>query len=153
MSRTVLLTAATALALSGCSGGRGNESADAANAMPPGKTENGQLTARVQGVDLKIDLPPPIRRMTEDDDFLPPRSRTQRGGAGRRFHSDETPEGVVAWYRDGERADRFTITNVSRDGDAWVLAGTARGGGTLSVRLTPGADGGTEGTVVVSTER
>ena len=153
MSRFVLLTAASALALSGCGAGDADESANAANAMPPSKTENGQLTARVQGVDLKINLPAPIRRMTEDDDFLPPRARTQRGGAGRRFHSDETPEGVAAWYRDSARASRFTVTGVTRDGDAWVLAGTARGGGTLSVRLTPAAGGGTDGTVVISTER
>ena len=151
MSRFALLVAASALPLSGC-GGR-DDSANAANAMPPSKAENGQLTARVQGVDLKINLPPPIRRMTEDDDFLPPRARTQRGGAGRRFHSDQAPETVAAWYRDAARANRFTVSSVTRDGNAWVLAGTARGGGTLGVRLEPGTEGGTDGTVVITTGR
>ena len=153
MSRFALLAAASALALSGCGAGDADESANGANAMPPSKTENGQLTVRAQGVDLKINLPPPIRRMTEDDDFLPPRARTQRGGAGRRFHSDDAPETVAAWYRDAARANRFTVSSVTRDGNAWVLAGTARGGGTLGVRLEPGAGGGTDGTVVITTGR
>lgn len=152
MSRSALLAVASALVLSGCGAGDGNESANAANAMPP-STENGQLTVRAQGVDLKINLPPPIRRMTEDDDFLPPRARTERGGAGRRFHSDDPPETVAAWYRDAARANRFTVADVARDGDAWVLAGTARGGGTLSVRLAPAAGGGTDGTVAITTGR
>jgi hypothetical protein len=150
MSRFALLTAASALALSGCGGRDGNASANAANAMPPSKTENGQLTARVQGVDLKINLPPPIRRMTEEDDFLYPRARALRGGAGQRFHSDDPPETVAAWYQAPARANRFSITAANRQGQAFVLAGTARGGGTLSVRLVPGTDGGTDGTLIVT---
>ena len=152
MFRFALLTAVSGLALSGCGTGDSDDSANAANAMPP-KTENGQLTVRAQGVDLKINLPPPIRRMTEDDDFLAPGARTLRGGAGRRFHSDQTPGQVAAWYRDPARANRFSITGAGRDGGALVLTGTARGGGALTVRLAPGAQGGTEGTVVVSTSR
>ena len=149
MSRFALLTAASALALSGC-GGDGNESANAANGMPPSNTENGQFTVRAQGVDLKINLPPPIRRMTEDDDFLPPRARTQRGSQGQRFHSEDPPETVAAWYQAPARANRFSITTAGRDGPALVLAGAARGGGALSVRLTPGAQGGTDGIVAVT---
>lgn len=149
MSRFALVTAASALALSGCGGG-GNERANAANAMPPSKTENGQLTVRAQGVDLKINLPPPIRRMTEDNDFLYPRARSARG-EGQRFHSDDPPETVAAWYRAPARAGQFSITSVSRDGPAIVLTGTARGGGALNVRLAPGASGGTDGILVVTT--
>jgi hypothetical protein len=149
MSRFALLLAASALALSGC--GDADESANAANAMPTSRTENGQLTARVQGVDLKINLPPPIRRMTEDDDFLYPRARTQRGGEGQRFHSDDAPETVAAWYRAPARANRFSISSETRDGPALVLAGTARSGDILSVRLAPGAQGGTDGILVVTT--
>lgn len=150
MSRFVLLAAATAIALSGCGTGEGNESANAANAMAPGRTENGQLTARVQGVDLKVNLPPPIRRMTEDDDYLPPRARAERGGDGRRFHSDDPPETVAAWYRDPARAARFSIATVERQGPALVLAGTARGGDGLRIRLFPATQGGTDGTIVVT---
>jgi hypothetical protein len=118
--------------------------------MPTSRTENGQLTARVGGVDLKVNLPPPIRRMTEGDDFLYPGARTQRGGTGQRFHSDDAPETVAAWYQAPARANRFRINNVSRDGAAFVLAGTARSGDTLNVRLAPGAGGGTDGTLVVT---
>src|SRR5207253_9057979 len=100
------LIAAAALALSGCGSGDGNDSANAANAMPPSKTENGQLTVRAQGVDLKINLPPPIRRMTEEDDFLYPGAQTLRGdGPGQRFHSDDPPETLAAWYQAPARAN------------------------------------------------
>jgi hypothetical protein len=150
MSRFVLLAAVSAFALPGCGTRDGNASANAANQMPASRTENGQLTVRAQGVDLKINLPPPIRRMTEDDDFLYPRARTLRGGAGQRFHSDDPPETVAAWYQAPARANRFSIAAVNREGAALVLAGTARGGDTLSVRLEPGAEGGTDGTLVVT---
>ena len=150
MSRFVLFIAAPAFALSGCGTGDGNESANAANQMPTSRTENGQLTARVQGVDLKVNLPAPIRRMTEEDDFLYPRARSRRGGEGRRFYSDDPPETVAAWYRDPARANRFTIASTTRDGPAIILAGTTRGGGALNVRLAPAAGGGTDGTVGVT---
>ena len=150
MSRLSLLAAATAFALSGCGAGEENESANAANAMPASRTENGQLTARVQGVDLKVNLPPPIRRMTEEDDFIYPRARAERDGEGHRFHSDDPPETVARWYQDRARANRFNIAAVTRDGTALALTGTARNGDALSVRLTPGAQGGTDGTVLVT---
>jgi hypothetical protein len=150
MSHFVLIAAASALTLSGCGTGDRNESANAANAMPPSRTENGQLTVRAQGVDLKINLPPPIRRMTEDDDFVYPGASAVRGGAGRRFHSDDPPATVAGWYQDRARANRFTIGSSGRVGSAYVIAGTTRDGGVLSVRLAPGAQGGTDGTVVVS---
>jgi hypothetical protein len=141
-----MIASASALALSGC--GTGNDSADADN-RASGRTENGQLTARVQGVDLKVNLPPPIRRMTESDDLLPPRARTLRGGAGQRFHSDDSVENVAGWYRDPARASRFAILDSTRDDAAWTLTGTTRGGDAFSVRLTAAA-GGTDGMVVVT---
>ena len=150
MSRFVLFTAVSALALSGCGADGDNESANAANAARPSRTENGQLTVRAQGVDLKINLPPPIRRMAEDDDLLPPRAHSRRGGEGRRFHSDDPPETVAAWYRDPARASRFSISGATREGNAIVLAGSPRGGGALSVRLAPAEGGGTDGTVQVT---
>ncbi len=150
MCRLALLIAAPALTLAGCGSGGRNESANAANAMPPSKTENGQLTVRAQGVDLKINLPPPIRRMTEGDDFLYPGARALRGGEGQRFHSADPPETVAAWYQASARASRFSITNVTRQGPALLLAGTARSGDALQVRLQPGAQGGTDGTLVVT---
>lgn len=144
MFRFALPLLASALALSGCSRD-GNESADA-DGNVSGRTENGQLTARVQGVDLKVNLPPPIRRMTEADDFLPPRARSVRG-PGQRFHSDDSIETVAAWYRDPARANHFTIDHVSRNGSAVTLSGHAASGNLIEVRLAPGAQGGTDGTV------
>ncbi len=147
MSRFAFLAAVSAVALSGC--GEGDGAAN--NSLPEGRNRNGQLTARVQGVDLKIDLPPPIRRMTEDTDFLYPGARVEGDdGEGQRFHSDDPPGTVAGWYRAPARAGRFTIANVERQGPAWVLAGTARNGARLRIRLFPGTQSGTDGTLVVT---
>ena len=150
MSRLLPFIAASALALSGC--GTGNDSVDAGNANASGRTENGQLTARVQGVDLKVNLPPPIRRMTEGDDFFYPGARNVRG-PGQRFHSDDPIETVAGWYRDPARANHFAIGDSTRDDAAWLLTGTARSGDAFSVRLTPAAAGGTDGTVQITPAR
>jgi hypothetical protein len=139
-----MIASASALALSGCGTG-GNDSADAGN-RASGRTENGQLTARVQGVDLKVNLPPPIRRMTEDNDFLYPGARSVRG-PGQRFHSDDPIERLIAWYRAPARANHFTIDAVERQGTAVTLSGLATNGDLLQVRLEPGASGGTDGAV------
>jgi hypothetical protein len=148
MSRFVFLLAASALALTGCGSGGSNNAADAANAAIEGRTDNGQLSARVQGVDLKINLPPPIRRMTEGGDFLYPGANAERGGD--RFHSDDPPEMVARWYQDAARANRFTITTATRQGSFILLAGAARNGDVVSIRLSPGAGGGTDGTIAVA---
>lgn len=152
MYRFALPLLVSALALSGCGAG-GNESASAANGIAAGRDANGQLTARVQGVDLKVNLPPPIRRMTESDDFLPPRARTVRGGDGQRFHSDDSIEAVAGWYRDPARANRFEIEDSTRNDTGWVLTATARSGDAFSVRLTSPAGGGTDGTIQVTATR
>ena len=150
MFRFALPLAATASLLSGCGSGQGDESANRANGISTGRTENGQLTARVQGVDLKVNLPAPIRRMTEDDSLLYPRARAERGGEGRRFHSDDDVETVTRWYRDPARASRFTIAEAQRQGPAMILAGTLRDGDRLRIRLFPGSAGGTDGTILVT---
>ena len=152
MFRFALPVLASALTLSGCGTG-GNGSAGAANGIAAGRTENGQLTARVQGVDLKVNLPPPIRRMTESDDFLPPRARTVRGGDGQRFHSGDSIDNVAHWYTDPARANRFAIDDSTRNDSSWVLTGRARSGDAFSVRLTSPASGGTDGTIQVTAAR
>ena len=157
MPRLKLLTAAgaAATALAGCGAPTENEAAANRNAVAESKAENGQLTVRAQGVDLKIDLPPPLRRMAGDDGnraFVYPGAA---GGARAEggvivFHSDEAPETVARWYRDPARAARFTVATDERQGPAIVIAGTARNGDGLAVRLAPGESGGTDGRVVVT---
>lgn len=148
MSRFALLIAASALALTACGSGDGN---NAANATIDGRTENGQLSARVQGVDLKINLPPPIRRLTEDDDFVYPGARAGRDGD--RFHSADPPETVARWYQDPRRANRFNIATAAREGPAFALEGFARNGDGLRIRLAPGVQGGTDGAVTILPHR
>ena len=156
MSRLKLLIAAgapAALALSGCGAPTENEAAANRNAVAESKAENGQLTVRAQGVDLKIDLPAPLRRMAGDREgaFLYPGAVAGSGDQGDRFHSDDAPDRVARWYQDTARAPRFAITTVEREGPAHVLTGTVRGGDGIRIRLAPGARGsGTDGQIIVA---
>jgi hypothetical protein len=147
--------AAATLALAGCGAPAENEAAANRNAVAESRTENGQLTVRAQGVDLKIDLPPPLRRMAGDDGnraFVYPGAAADARAEGGviAFHSDDAPETVARWYRDPARANRFTVATDERQGPALVIAGTARNGDGLAVRLTPGEGGGTDGRVVIT---
>jgi hypothetical protein len=157
MSRLKLFIAAAAAAtgLAGCGAPAENEAAANRNAVAESRAENGQLTVRAQGVDLKIDLPPPLRRMARDDGnraFVYPgaAAETRAEGDVIAFHSEDAPETVARWYRDPARANRFSVTNDERQGAAIVLAGIARNGDGLGVRLAPGESGGTDGRVVVT---
>jgi hypothetical protein len=153
--KLLVAAAAAATALAGCGAPTENEAAANRNAVAEGRAENGQLTVRAQGVDLKIDLPAPLRRMAGDDGnraFVYPGAAGGARAAGGviTFHSDEAPETVARWYRDPARAARFTLATDERQGAAIVIAGTARNGDTLAVRLAPGESGGTDGRVVVT---
>lgn len=153
--KLLVAAAAAAMALAGCGAPAENEAAANRNAVAESKAENGQLTVRAQGVDLKIDLPAPLRRMAGDDGN---RALVYPGAAGGAraeggvvvFRSDDPPETVARWYRDPARANRFSVTTDERQGAAIVLAGTARNGDGLAVRLAPGDGGGTDGRVVVT---
>jgi hypothetical protein len=156
MSRlTLLIAAAAATALAGCGRPAENEAAANRNAVAESRAENGQLTVRAQGVDLKIDLPPPLRRMAGDDGN---RALVYPGAAGEiraeggviAFRSEDAPETVARWYRDPARANRFLISTDEQQGAAIVIAATARNRDGLAIRLTPGAGGGTDGRIVVT---
>lgn len=158
MSRLTLPIAACAaatFALAGCGEPAENEASANRNAIAESRTENGQLKVRAQGVDLKIDLPPPLRRMADGDGnraFVYPGAADEARAEGGviAFHSDDAPEAVARWYRDPARAARFSVATDERQGSAIRLAGTARNGDRLAIRLTPAAAGGTDGRVVVT---
>jgi hypothetical protein len=155
MSRLKLLiaAAAAATALAGCGRPAQNEAAANRTAVAESRTENGQLTVRAQGVDLKIDLPPPLRRMAGDDRALvyPGTVGEVRAEGGViAFRSDDAPETVARWYRDPARASRFSVATDARQGSAIVIAGAARNGGGLTIRLAPAAGGGTDGRIIVA---
>ena len=100
---------------------------------------------------LSARLPPPIRRMAEDNALIYPGARNVRGpGDGQRFHSGDAPDRVAAWYQAPGRANRFSIATATREGPATILTGTVRGGDAMRVRLTPAEGGGTDGLVVVT---
>lgn len=155
LTLTIAAGAAATLALTGCGAPAENEVLANRNAVAEGKAENGQLTVRAQGVDLKIDLPAPLRRMAGGDGnralVYPGAADEARAEGGViAFHSDDSLETVARWYRDPARAARFSVVTDERQGPAIVIAGTARNGDGLAVRLAPGAGGGTDGRVVVT---
>lgn len=170
MFRTKLLTSAAAvaaLALAACDARTGN-GADA-NRSAEGKAEEGRLTVHTPGMDLKVNIPAPLRRgagMHSEGDLVYPGSTMagvhvesgpdqgegrSQGGVELTFHSADAPDQVARWYRDPARARHFTIAAATRDGDAIDLSGTTRGeNDPLRIHLAPRAGGGTDGRVAIS---
>jgi hypothetical protein len=155
--QSLIAAGAAATILTGCGGPAADEAAANRNAVAESRTENGQLTVRAQGVDLKINLPAPLRRMARDDGnralVYPGAAAEARAEGGIiTFHSEDPPETVARWYRDPARAGRFSVATDARQGSAIVIAGTAGNGEGLAIRLAPGESGGTDGRVVVTAD-
>lgn len=169
MSRTKLLiaAAAAALALAACGARTGNNAADG-NGSAEGKAEQGRVTVHTPGMDLKIDVPAPLRReagIRDDNGLIYPDATMSgvhvegapnapgrgHGGLELAFTSADPPDRVARWYRDPARARHFTIATADRDGPALLLTGTRISDGDgLRIRLAPRAGGGTEGRVTIS---
>ena len=166
------MAAVAALALAGCEARLGNHAEPETNRTggAGGKAEEGRLSVHAPGFDLKINIPEGIRReadMEGDSDIIYPNSRfsgmhveggrddsRSDGEVELAFTSVDAPELVARWYQDPARAADFTVAATSRDGPAFVIAGTTTGNdGNFSVRLSPRAGGGTEGRVVLSDRR
>ena len=131
-----------------------------------GKAEEGRLSIQAPGVDIAINVPDAMRgraRADTDSDVLPPDAQVsglhvQGDGGDRargrdsvelRFTAAEPPDRVAGWYRDPARRDHFTIAEARREGNVLVLAGASRDGGPMTVRLSAGAGGGTDGRLIL----
>jgi hypothetical protein len=171
-SRLLPLAAAAAFALGGCEAKFGND-ADAGhepgNASAAGKAEDGRLSIHAPGFDMKINIPEGIRReagIDDDSGIIYPRSTFsgmhveggRDGDSGNSdgevelaFTSTDAPDLIARWYQDAARAPDFTVATASRDGAAFVLAGTTHDhDGNFRLRLSPRQGGGTEGRVVLT---
>ena len=121
-----------------------NEASANRNAVAASKAENGQLTVRAQGVDLKIDLPAPLRRMADDDGNRRVRlsGRGGRGAAPRAASSPSTATTRPRPWRAGIAIRRAPPASrsprTSAQGAAIVIAGTARNGDGLRRPPRPG---------------
>lgn len=164
---------AIAALLCGCEAkiGKGDEAAAAGNGsagnapVAEAKAEDGKISLKAPGVDLSINIPEGVAgHMTADadDSILYPGSRIaglaiaatgepKAGGDGADigFTSADAPDKLLAWYRDPARAKEFTLVSEGREGDAVVLNGRTTGSDTFTLRLAPGAGGGTEGKLAV----
>ncbi len=167
-SKLLPLAAAAALALTACEARFGNDAAPG-NGSAAGKAEEGRLSISAPGFDMKISIPEGLRReagIDDDSGVIYPNSSFsgihveggRDGAAGRsegevelRFGSADAPDLVARWYQDPARAGDFAVATATREGAAFVIAGTTAGDdGRFQVRLSPRQGGGTDGRVVLS---
>ena len=135
-----------------------------------GKAEEGRMSIKGPGFDLKINIPEGMQTDAQaNDGLLYPGAKMSgmhieagpaKGNAGAasgvelRFSSPDPVEKLAAWYRDPARKGTFNVASASREGDAVLIAGTQKGDGDpFSLRLTPAGGGGTEGRLTLSDRR
>jgi hypothetical protein len=168
--RLLPLAAAAALALTACEARFGND-ADAGrehdNGSAAGKAEEGRLSIHAPGFDMKINIPEGIRReanMEGDNDIIYPGSTfggmhveggrddsRSDGEVELAFTSADPPDRIARWYQDPARAPAFRVATTTREGAAYVIAGTTRDDdGRFRVRLTPRQGGGTQARLILS---
>jgi hypothetical protein len=172
MKRRHLCAAFAALALlGGCrekvqSSEAGNGAAQT-EVTAEGKAEEGKISVKAPGFDLKFTLPKGMvaeARAERDSKLLYPgaslRGMAIAAGEGRGkggdseveigFSTPDPIEKVVGWYRDPARAEGFSLDRSDKDGDGWRLAGVQkRDGHRFKLRLSPRAGGGTDGRLTV----
>jgi len=158
-----------ALVLAACEARIGNDVQPGGNGSAENKAEEGQVSINAPGVQMKINIPEGLRHEASIHDnggLIYPGSTMsgmhveggRDGAQGKsegevelRFASTDGPDTVARWYQDPARGHDFTIATASRDGAAYVFAGTRTdGGGHFHVRLAPHQGGGTDGRVLLS---
>jgi hypothetical protein len=149
--------------------GAARDGAAAGGAAVDGKAEDGRFSIKAPGFDMKIAIPKGVADragMNSDSGLLYPGAALsgmhieaggsdapaeKNSGVELRFTSTDAPEKIAAWYRDSARAEGFTVGSATREGTAFVIAGTQKSDGDgFKVRLSPGTGGGTEGRLALS---
>jgi hypothetical protein len=160
--------------LGGCDGDRDEKPADrvdagteTAQAPADGKAEDGRLSIKGPGFDLKVNIPEGVSNPADsENELLYPGSTLSgmhieaggttgnakaNGGVELRFISSNPLETVAGWYRDPERRGRFSVKSVAREGGALVIRGSQKSDGDAFVlRLAPASGGGTEARMTLS---
>ena len=161
------LAAAAALALTACDARFGNDAEPGGNGSAENKAQDGEVSINAPGFQMKINIPEGIRReanIRDDSGIIYPGSTMSgihvEGGRERgksdgevelRFTTRDAPDRVAGWYRDPARASDFTIATATREGPAYLFAGTVKNdNGGFRIHLAPGAGGGTEGRALLS---
>ena len=162
---------AAALLLGACQGRIDPDEADngtaAAEVSAEGKAEEGKISVKAPGFDLKLSLPKGMAdeaRAERDSKILYPGAvlrgmaiaAGQSSGKGGDteveigFSTADPVASVIAWYRDPARAEGFRLESAVRDGDAWRATGVQkRDGHRFKLRLAPRPGGGTDGRLTV----
>lgn len=159
MKTPVALIATLAL-LAACEAriGKDDTAADtnsAADVSPEGKAEEGQVSIKAPGFDLKLDIPDEISADTDkDSEIFYPGAKVSglhiegnRGGGGVElaFTTADAPDKVAAWYRDPARAQAFAVASAVREGDGYRIEATQKDDGDpFTVKIAPrgtGTDG------------
>lgn len=164
-----LAAMAAALVLTACEARFGNDVQPVGNGSAENKAEEGQVSINAPGVQMKINIPEGLRHeasIHDDGGLIYPGSTMsgmhveggREGEQGKsegevelRFTTADGPDIVARWYQDPARANDFTIATASRDGAAYLFAGTKKDGdGRFRIRLAPRQGGGTDGRVLLS---
>lgn len=146
-------------------GAPADEASGTATASASGKAADGQITLKAPGLDLSVNVPESLRNMAEvdpDGRLLPPGAALGgihiQGGAGSgggveiRFTAPQAPPALVQWYQDAARTADFVVDAVQQEGTQAVISGHMSTGeaSPFTVRVAPGAGGGSEAQLVLS---
>jgi hypothetical protein len=165
-----LFVAAVAL-LGACDAKFDRNAADNSSTEAPvsaeGKAEEGKISVKAPGFDLKFSLPKGMvgeAKAERDSKLLYPgailRGMAIAAGEGRGkggdseveigFSTPDPLDKVVAWYRDPARAEGFRLKDAEKEGDGWRVRGVQkRDGHRFKLRLSPRPGGGTDGRLTV----
>ena len=132
-----------------------------------GKAEEGKVSIKAPGFDLKFTLPKGMAgeaKAERDSKLLYPgailRGMAIAAGEGRGkggdseveigFSTPDPLDKVVAWYRDPARAEGFRLERAEKDGGDWRVTGVQkRDGHRFKLRLGSRPGGGTDGRLTV----
>jgi hypothetical protein len=167
---TKLLPALAAVTLlAACDVKIGNDAGNVSeNASAAGRAQEGRVTIEAPGFNMSMNIPESALNDTriDDDRVIYPGSqfggvhvqgRPGRGdhdGGGEvelRFTTGDAVDKVVAWYRDPARRDDLSVLSAERQGEAFLLTGTAGNEKKpFTLRITPRAGGGSEARLLIS---
>lgn len=146
---------------------RGRNGAGDSPISAEGKAEEGKISVKAPGFDLKFTLPKGMAaeaRAERDSKLLYPgavlRGMAVAAGQGEGqggdseveigFSTPQPVETVAAWYRDPARAEGFRLDRAAKQGEGWTMSGVQkRDRHRFKLRLSPRSGGGTDGRLTV----